>query len=205
MNPAQAAIAAARTAASPEAVVRDAMAALFDHLGDRQAHLRDGALLDGQHQFFVCGGFFATPDGRHQMLVGNTGFPPDQRRLLIPIDGGHPGVVLATGKPLLLANTHEHQGFRQYLRTARMGSAVYAPLIWDGAARGLIIMAAQAAWTMRPGDLETLVNVAPAVRDAWLRTDGPAWLDAEYAAVLAALPEAPVTTGRNPDDGHRIG
>lgn len=186
MTPAATAIAATRSAATPEAVVHDAMAALFPHLGDRQAHLRDGALLEGQHQFFVCGGFFATPDGRHQMLVGNTGFPPDQRRLLIPIDGGHPGVVLATGKPLLLENTREHQAFRQYLRTARMGSAIYAPLIWDGAARGLVIMAAQAAWTMRAEDLAALVEVAPAVRDGWLRTGGPDWFAAEYAAVRAA-------------------
>lgn len=185
MTAADAAIAAARAAATPEAVVHDAMAALFPHLGDRTAHLRPGALLEGQRQFFVCGGFFATPDRHHQMLVGNTGFPPDQRRLLIPIDGGHPGVVLASGQPLLLANTREHAAFRQYLRTARMGSAVYAPLVWDGSAQGLIIMAAQAAGTMGASDLDTLVRVAPAVRDGWLRTGGPAWLAAEYATVCA--------------------
>jgi hypothetical protein len=190
MTPAEAAIAAATAATTPEAVVQDAMAALFPHLGDRQAHLRPGALLEGQRQFFVCGGFFATPDGRHQMLVGNTGFPPDQRRLLIPIDGGHPGVVLATARPLLLENTREHPAFQQYLRTARMGSAVYAPLVWDGAARGLVIMAAQAAGTMGPADLAALVAAAPAVRDGWLRTGGPDWLAAEYAAVRAAAQDA---------------
>ncbi len=78
------------------------MRVLFNALGDREAHLRDGALEPGQVQFFVAGAFFVTPDGLHQMLVGNIGFPADQRRLLIPIDGGHPGRVIATGETLLL-------------------------------------------------------------------------------------------------------
>ncbi len=67
-----------------------------------------------------------------------------------------------------------------------MGSAIYAPLIWDGAARGLIIMAAQAGGTMGPGDLGVLAAVAPCVTANWLRTGGPAWFAAEYAAVGAA-------------------
>jgi hypothetical protein len=177
------AAAAAAAAATPEDVVHDAMRVMFDRLGDRTAHLRAGALDPGQHQFFVAGAFFVTPDGEYQMLVGNTGFPPEQRRLLIPIDGGHPGRVIATAAPLLLEDTREHSAFRQYLKTARMGSAIYAPLIWNGAARGLIIMAAQAGGTMRPTDLESLVSVAPAVTEGWLRTRGPEWLAAEYAEV----------------------
>jgi signal transduction protein with GAF and PtsI domain len=169
---------------TPEAAVQDAMAVLFASLGDRSAHLQPGAMEPGQHQFFVCGGFFVTPDEKHQMLVGNTGFPPDQRRLLIPIDGGHPGRVIATGQPLLLDDTRKHASFQQYLRTARMGSAVYAPLIWEGRARGLVIMAAQAGGTMRQQDLDALIAVAPAVRDRWLATGGPEWLAAEYAKAV---------------------
>jgi GAF domain len=183
MTPAEAAIAAAQSAADPEAVVHDAMAALFPHLGDRAAHLKPGALEPGQRQFFVCGGFFVTPDQVHQMLVGNTGFPPDQRRLLIPIDGGHPGVVIATAKPLLLTDTRVHREFKQYLRTARMSSAVYAPLVWDGQAHGLLIIAAQAGGTMRQSDLDVLIAVAPVVAAAWRRTGGPDWLALEYRSV----------------------
>lgn len=174
------AVAAANAAKMPEAVVHDAMAVLFGALGDRSAHLVPGALEPGQHQFFVCGAFFVTPDRRHQMLIGNTGFPPDQRRLLIPIDGGHPGRVIATAAPLLLEDTRKHPSFQQYLRTARMGSAIYAPLVWDGQARGLIIMAAQAGGTMRQEDLDVLVGLAPVVRDRWIATGGPEWLVAEY-------------------------
>ena len=177
------AIAAAEAATTPEKVVREAMRCLFDRLGDREAHLRPGALNPGQHQFFVAGAFFVTPDRLHQMLVGNTGFPPEQRRLLIPIDGGHPGQVIATARPLLLEDTRQHEAFRQYLKTARMGSAIYAPLVWDGAARGLIIMAAQAGGTMRQADLDALIATAPAVTAGGLRTGGPAWLASEYAMV----------------------
>jgi hypothetical protein len=190
MTPLDQAIAAARAASHPEALIETAMAPLFAHLGDRQAHLVPGALEPGQHQFFVAGAFLVTPDSRHQMLVGNHGFPPDQRRLLIPIDGGHPGVVIATARPLLLRDTRQHTSFRQYLRTARMGSAVYAPLIWDGAARGLIIMAAQAAGTMGEADLATLAALAPHVTESWLRCGGSAWLVSEYAAVRGGTPPA---------------
>jgi hypothetical protein len=177
---------AATEATTPEAVVNGAMAVLFAALGDRAAHLRDGALDEGQVQFFVAGGFFVTPNRVHQMLVGNIGFPPEQRRLLIPIDGGHPGRVIASGEPLLLEDTRRHEAFRQYLKTARMGSAIYAPLIWDGAARGLIIMAAQAGGTMGAGDLAVLAACAPGVTANWLRTGGPDWLAQEYAAVRGA-------------------
>ena len=185
---------AATGAADPEAVVHAVMGVLFAVLGNREAHLREGALDPGQVQFFVAGAFLVTPDGLHQMLVGNHGFPPDQRRLLIPIDGGHPGRVIASGLPLLLEDTRRHAAFRQYLRTARMGSAIYAPLIWDGAARGLIIMAAQAGGTMGEGDLAVLAAVAPCVTANWLRTGGPDWLRGEYADVRAG--GAPAGSGQ---------
>ena len=119
------------------------------------------------------------------MLVGNIGFPPEQRRLLIPVDGGHPGRVIASAQPLLLIDTRRHQVFRQYLKTARMGSAVYAPLLWDGVAQGVLIAAAQAGGTMGPDDLAALVALAGVVRDRWLDLQGPAWLAGEFAAVMA--------------------
>ncbi len=74
----------------------------YDHLGDRQAHLATGAVDPGERQFFVSGAFLVTPDERHQMLVGNIGFPQEQKRLLIPIDGGNPGQVIRSRSPLLI-------------------------------------------------------------------------------------------------------
>lgn len=179
----QAAIAAAEAATTPEEVVQASMAVMWAHLGDRSAHLILGALSPDQHQFFVAGAFFVTPGRLQQMLVGNSGFPPDQKRLLIPIDGGHPGQVIAKAAPLLLEDTRQHTEFRQYLRTARMGSAVYAPLVWDGAAQGLLIMAAQAAGTMRSKDLAAIVELAPVVAREWRARGGPNWLAEEYGHV----------------------
>lgn len=174
---------AATQAATPEVAVNAPMRLLWDVLGDRTAHLRPGALDAGQSQFFVGGAFFVTPDGKHQMLIGNIGFPPEQRRLLIPIDGGHPGQVIASGQPLLLEDTRRHPAFQQYLKTARMSSAIYAPLIWDGRARGLLILAAQAGDTMRESDLAILVALAPVVTANWLRLGGPDWFAREYDVV----------------------
>jgi GAF domain len=188
VSPAEAAIAAAQAAETPEDVVNHSMRVLFDRLGNRHAHLIPGALDPGQHQFFVAGGFFVTPDRRHQMLVGNIGFPPDQRRLLIPIDGGHPGRVIATARPLLLRDTRMHQEFRQYLRTARMGSAIYAPLLADGAAFGLLIMAAQAGGTFAEEDLQQLIEAAGPAAARWQTLDGQTWLAGAYAAALTAPP-----------------
>lgn len=177
---------AARDAAAadgPEEALHAVAKLFFAALGDRQAHLRPDALAAGQHQFFVAGAFLVTPDRRHQMLVGNLGFPPEQRRLLIPIDGGNPGQVIAGREPLLLADTAVRPDFRQYLKTARMGSAVYAPMLHDGEAIGLLIAAAQARWTFGESDLSALAGLAPVATAAWLAREGPAWLRREYDAV----------------------
>jgi hypothetical protein len=185
---AQQAISAAKAAGSAEEVVQAAMGVLWSELGDRAAHLAPGALGPGQQQFFVAGAFFVTPGRLQQMLVGNTGFPADQKRLRIPIDGGHPGQVIAKAAPLLLEDTREHTEFRQYLRTARMGSAIYAPLVWDGAAQGLLIMAAQAAGTMRLQDLAAVIELAPVVSREWSALGGPDWLAKEYQQVISSHP-----------------
>lgn len=178
-------IAAAGAATTPEETIRAPMALLQGALGDREAHLRPGALNPGQTQFLVAGGFLVTPDGRHQMLVGNTGFPAEQERLCIPVDGGDPGRVIASAAPLLLHDTRAHGGFRQYLKTARMGSAVYAPLVRDGRAFGLIITAALAGGTMGEDDLAVIAALAPVVAGLWDDRGGPAWLAQEYAGALA--------------------
>lgn len=99
---------------------------------------------------------------------------------MVPIDGGHPGWVVAHRRSLLLANTDEDRGFRQYLKTARMGSAAYAPLIWQGEILGLIIVAAKARNTLRPVDLAVLEALAPLAASLWVALGGPRWLAAAY-------------------------
>lgn len=171
---------AALNAAGPEAAIRAIASRCYEALGDRSAQERAGALKAGEHQFFVAGGFFVTPDGAWHMLVGSINFPPEQERLMVPIDGGHPGWVVRNRSKLLLRNTDEHGTFRQYLKTSRMGSTIFAPLFWKGEILGQIIMAAQARYTMRDEDLAVLVACSRVAAAAWVAHGGPAWLAANY-------------------------
>lgn len=176
----EAELASAR-ATGPEDSIHAIVQVFYTNLGDRQAYLKPEALSPGQSQFFVGGAFFVTPDNARMMLIGNIGFPSEQRRLLVPIEGGNPGQVIATGTPLLIEDTTTRADFRQYLSTSRMSSAIYAPLIKSGRAIGLIIMAAQARWTFGQDDLTALTALAPLAETVWRDRDGAAWLEAEYS------------------------
>ena len=71
---------AALDAQGPTLAMRELMQGCFATLGDRTAHLKPGALLAGEHQYFVAGAFFVTPDRRYHMICGNVGFPPEQEQ-----------------------------------------------------------------------------------------------------------------------------
>jgi hypothetical protein len=159
---------AALAASGPEEAMHAICAAYYPLLGDREAHLAHGALKAGERQFFVAGTFFVTPDRKHHMLVGSVNFPSEQRRLMVPIDGGHPGWVYAHNSKLILKNTDDHGEFRQYLKTSRMGSAILAPIVWEGQFLGQIIMAAQARHTMRDDDLAILVACSRVAAGVWV-------------------------------------
>ncbi len=165
---------------NPEAAVRALALGCYETLGDREAHIRPGSLKPGERQFFVSGAFFVTPDEEFHLLVGNCNFPPEQERLLIPIDGGHLGWVYANKRKLLLENTDEHGDFRQYLKTSRMGSAIYAPMFWQGAFIGQMLMAAQARGTLRMDDLSVLSACSAIATAAWVAKGGPDWLRRLY-------------------------
>ena len=171
---------AALDAPDPEAAIRALVRGCVETLGDQEAYLRPGALLPGERHYQVGGTFFVTPDQRHHMLVGNVGFPAEQERLIVPIDGGHPGQVYATRAKKILKNTDDHQTFRQYLKSSRMGSTIFAPFIWNGEFIGQILIAAQARHTMRDEDLQVLVAVARIACAVWVAKGGPQWLQAAY-------------------------
>lgn len=172
--------AAALAADGPEASLRAIVRHCYDALGDREAYLRPGALKPGEKHYFVAGAFMISPDGAYHMLVGNVNFPPDQQRLMIPIAEGNPGWVVQNRQKLLLQNTDDHGDFRQYLKTSRMGSSIYAPLFWRGQILGQLAMAAQARWTMRPTDLDILVACSRIAAACWIAHGGPRWLDEIY-------------------------
>ena len=191
---------AALNASSAEAAIRILAQACVDNLGDRDAAQRSGALLPGEKQYFISGAFFVTPDRRYHMLVGHVGFPAEQERLLVPIDGGHPGRVYATRQKLILKNTDDHGSFRQYLKTSRMGSTIFAPMIWKEQFVGQLIMAAQARDTMRDEDLAAIVALSRIATGAWVAHQGPAWLDAAYPPANGFYVDK---EGVSKFDGHR--
>lgn len=176
----------AAEAAALETALHGLCRVAHDTLGDYGAAIRPGALHEGERDYRVAGVFLVTPDRRYNMLVGNVGFPAEQRRLMIPIAWNHPGQVVATGKPILLPDTDRESGrFRQFLKSSRMGSSVYAPIHAEGVLVGQIVAAAQARGTYDAEDLARLQILAAAAALAWRAQDGAAWLAADYPAADA--------------------
>ena len=153
-----------------------------DALGDRRAGERPGALKAGERDYRVAGVFAITPDRRYNMLIASVGFPPEQRRLAIPLGWNHPGRVVETGEALLLADTDEHAEFRQFLSSSRMGSSIYHPVRVEGRMVAQIVAAAQARRTYDARDLARLGALAALAGEAWAAHDGDAWLAADYPA-----------------------
>lgn len=168
---------AAAAETHPEAALRALLAPLHEGLGERAPA---AGLPPGVTQFFVAGAFMVTPDGAWHMLTGSIGFPPEQARLMIPIHGGHPGRVHASRAPLHLHDTEADGGFKQYLKTARMGSAIYAPMLWQGRFLGQIVLAARARGSLSAQDFAVMRAAAPTAAAVWSATGGDAWLADAY-------------------------
>lgn len=167
-------------AGDAEQALRPLTALAQSALGDRTAHLRPGALKSGERHYHIAGCFMITPDRAYNMLIAGQGFPPEQYRLSIPLNWGHPGQVVESQQPLLLSNIDDHPEFRQFLKTSRMGSSLYAPMIAEGVMVGQIVAAAQARGSFGPDDLEALVLLSHCATALWLETGGPAWLAGGY-------------------------
>ncbi len=103
--------------------------------------------------------------------------------MMIPIGWNHPGQVVATGRPILIRDTDaEAARFRQFLRSSRMGSAIYAPIRSGGALIGQIVAAAQARFCYAEADLARLELLAAAAGLVWAAKGGACWLAADYPA-----------------------
>jgi hypothetical protein len=167
---------AACAAPGPEEALRELTSVCPVVLGDKQAHLRPGALKPAERQFSVCGAFMLTPDRRSNLLIAEVGFPPEQHRLRIDAALGHPGWVVEHQEPLILANTDLDANFQQILKTSRMGSALYAPMIWQGEFLGQIVCASQARDTYQQADLDVLITFAETATALWVAQGGPTFL-----------------------------
>jgi len=189
--------AAAQTAADAadvEAALRAFAGAAHAALGDHAAASHPGALKAGERDYRVAGVFLVTPDGAYNMLAGSIGFPPEQRRLMIPIAWNHPGRVVATGRSILIRDTDaEADRFRQFLKSSRMGSSLYAPFFVQDRVAGQLVTAAQARGTYDEEDLTRIEALAAVLGLAWRALDGAAWLARDYPAPDAWRAEAHVT------------
>lgn len=162
----------------PEAALRALLAPLHAELGDRAP---TSGLPVGEPQFFVAGAFIVTPDADWHMLVAGIGFPSEQARLMIPIGAGHPGAVRAAAAPLHLPDTEARSGaFKQYLKTARMGSAIYVPMIWQDRFLGQVVLAARARGSLGVADHAAMCAAGPIAAALWTALDGGAWLTRAY-------------------------
>lgn len=168
---------AAAAAKGPESALRALLAPMHETLGDRSG---GPDLPEGVAQFFVAGAFMVSPDAEWHMLTGNIGFPPEQTRLMIPIAGGHPGRVRASGTPLHLPDTEAGGEFKQYLKTARMGSAIYVPMVWQDRFLGQIVLAARGRNSLSVQDFATMRAAAPMAAAIWIAKGGDDWLNATY-------------------------
>ena len=167
---------AANASPDVERALRHLTAGTQEVLGDKEAHLRPGGLRAGERQFTNSGIFLITPDRQYNLLVAEQGFPPEQYRLRIPIDLGHPGQVVHKQRPVVLANTDESPDFRQILTTARMGSAMFGPMVWRGQMLGQILTAAQARHTYSALDLDIFMGFAHVAAAVYIAHGGPEWL-----------------------------
>jgi len=148
-------------------------ACAVDLLGDKQAHRRPGGLKSGEKQYQVAAALVFTPDRTQHQFLAQQNFPPEQWHMRIPVDIGHPGRAAREQKPMLLSNTDEHGDFKQILKTSRMGSAMYAPMFWQGTMFGMLICAAQARNTLRPVDMEVMQVFARLGALVWGAQRGP--------------------------------
>ncbi len=167
---------AAADAVDAEDAVREFVHTALRITGDAGAHEKPGALKPGERHFSVGGAFMVSPDGTSHFLIGEWGFPEEQHRLYYPLDTGHPGWVWKNERALILENTDDHSDFKQILKSARMGSAIYAPMVWQGGFIGHLITAAQARNTFSPPDLVRLRSLAAMATAAYMAKGGPEFL-----------------------------
>jgi hypothetical protein len=154
--------------------------ALPGPLGDPDAALRPGAFREPvPPEIGVAAvGFMRMPDARHHLIVAPVNFPVEQRHELVDIRLGHPGTVARSRRPLLLRDTALHQGFVKILQTFRAGSAMFAPMLWQGDYLGVLICASAARCTFGERDLAAFQAFGSVAAACWVAQGGPSWLAA---------------------------
>jgi len=168
---------AANDANDPETALSICVETSLRITGNADAFKQPSSLKTGERHFFVGGVFLVAPDDASHLLVAEWGFPLEQHRLKFPLSTGHPGWTWKHQKPLILENTDKHSDFKQILKTSRMGSAIYAPMLWQGQFIGQIITAAQARNTYSQPDRNRTAAMASIAAGLYMAKGGPEWLN----------------------------
>jgi hypothetical protein len=169
--------------AGDAAIARDAEEALWcvtrtlpSLLGDATAAARPGALPDGAVPARAATAFMVTPDRKHHLITAPVNFRPEQHHELVAITLGHPGVVAATRRGIMLADTSHHESFVKILQTFRAGSAMQVPMLWQGEYLGVLICANAARGAFAEVDFRALHAFANLAAALWMAHGGPGWL-----------------------------
>lgn len=169
---------AAAAADGPEEALWCFNRALPGPLGDPDAVLRPNAFREPVPPAIgvAAAAFMRMPDGRHHVITAPVNFPAEQHHELVDIQLGHPGVVAASRRPLLLRDTSLHHSFVKILQTFRAGSAMFAPLLWHDEYLGVMICANAARATFGECDLAAFETFGHLAAAYWMAQGGPAWL-----------------------------
>lgn len=179
--------------AHPEAALRHFTRSARAILGDLDAGRKPGAIRPGERDFRVSGVFFAAPARDHLILLADHDFPAEQRHLRISINDSRPGHTVRNAAPVVIPNTDADTSFRKILSSARMGSAVYCPMLWGGQAIGMFNVAAQARDTFDVTDLQAAMLFADTATARWIAMGGPQYL-AGLADAFGPWVETPIDT-----------
>jgi signal transduction protein with GAF and PtsI domain len=145
-------------------------------LGDAAAATRPGALPDAAVPASAATAFMVTPDRKHHLITAPVNFRPEQHHELVAITLGHPGVVAATRRGVMLADTSHHESFVKILQTFRAGSAMQVPMLWQGEYLGALICANAARGAFAEVDFRALHAFANLAAALWMAHDGQGWL-----------------------------
>ncbi|WP_108661014.1 GAF domain-containing protein [Acuticoccus kandeliae] len=134
----------------------------------------------------ACTTFMLTPDARHHLIVAPMNFLPEQYHERVDVNLGHPAHVRETCMPLLLRETGNYPTFVKILQTFRAGSAMFAPLMWQGRYLGTLICASSIPATFSENDLAVHETVAAVMSSVWTAHNGADWM---AGLDLDSLPE----------------
>jgi GAF domain-containing protein len=144
----------------------------------RVAQAALGDLERAREGAFRCSGvFLLAPSGDHLILLAEHGYPADQHRARISIMDSNPGLVVRTGRAKIVPNTEEDPNFRQILRTTRVGSSCYLPVIWQRQVLGMFNVAAEARYALSEIDRDTGLLFANLAAATWMALEGPRFLE----------------------------